>query len=312
MIEQKLPYISVIIIAYNRREFLLKAIKSVINQTLDKQYYEIIVIKNYNDGKIDDFINKNNIINIFSSDNSIVGKIDDAIKISNGDIISFLEDDDLFFENKLEIVYKEFKKDMNIVYYHNLCVPINKNGETINMNHINTRLDFNLSSISIKKSIVKIHNADQINGAPDSLMYLCALESDKKIIEGKEKLTYYMYHNSASVTACKNIEEYRKFVIRRSDLDLSYFMHFNNLFHSKKAINYINSQITECQISNYIFGSNEFPGKLINYIINHLGKFKVNAELILVCIVIRIYPNSRKYFINKLWNIYSKQFNEVI
>ena len=55
MIEQNLPYISVIITAYNRKEYLLDAINSVINQTLDKKYYEIIVIKNYNDSKIDDF-----------------------------------------------------------------------------------------------------------------------------------------------------------------------------------------------------------------------------------------------------------------
>ena len=44
MNDNKLPYISVIITAYNRKEFLLNAIKSALNQTLDKKYYEIIVI----------------------------------------------------------------------------------------------------------------------------------------------------------------------------------------------------------------------------------------------------------------------------
>ena len=52
----KLPYVSVIITAYNRKEFLLNAIKSVLNQRLDKKYYEIIVIKNFRDKNIDDFI----------------------------------------------------------------------------------------------------------------------------------------------------------------------------------------------------------------------------------------------------------------
>ena len=201
---------------------------------------------------------------------------------------------------------------MNIVYYHNFGETINRNGETINMNNVFNDLAFNMSSISIKKSIVKIHNADKINAVPDPLMYLYALESDKKIIKGKEKLTYYMFHNSTSNTACKNIGEYRKFIIKGLDLHLSTFMYFNNLFHSKKAINYIYSQITYLQIRSYIFGSNEFPSKLINYIINRLDKFKVKVELILVCIVIKIYPDCRKYFINKLWNMHSKQFNEVI
>ena len=119
MVEQDLPYISVIITAYNRKTYLLDAINSVINQTLDKKYYEIIVIKNYNDSKIDEFINKNNIINIFSRDNSLSGKIYEAIKIANGDIISFLEDDDLFLPTKLKEIYDNFIDTPNLVYYHN-------------------------------------------------------------------------------------------------------------------------------------------------------------------------------------------------
>jgi len=72
MENDKLPYISVIITAYNRKEYLLNAIKSVINQTLDKKYYEIIVIKNFNDKNIDDFINENKIISIISNQRIII------------------------------------------------------------------------------------------------------------------------------------------------------------------------------------------------------------------------------------------------
>ncbi|WP_241760253.1 glycosyltransferase [Thermoplasma volcanium] len=37
--------ISVIIIAYNGKKYILDAVKSALNQTLDKKYYEIIVIE---------------------------------------------------------------------------------------------------------------------------------------------------------------------------------------------------------------------------------------------------------------------------
>jgi Glycosyl transferase family 2. len=57
-------FISVIITAYNRKEFLLDAIKSALKQTLPKDKYEIIVIKNFKDNLIDDFINENNIKSI--------------------------------------------------------------------------------------------------------------------------------------------------------------------------------------------------------------------------------------------------------
>ncbi|MEM3811936.1 MAG: glycosyltransferase [Thermoplasmata archaeon] len=54
-------YISVIITAYNRKEYLLDAIKSVINQTLNRGFYEIIVVKNFHDKDIDNYITENKV-----------------------------------------------------------------------------------------------------------------------------------------------------------------------------------------------------------------------------------------------------------
>ena len=72
------PYISVVITAYDRKVFLLNAIKSVLSQTLDKTYYEIIVIKNFKDDNIDDFIKKNKVIGIISNEESLSGKLVEA------------------------------------------------------------------------------------------------------------------------------------------------------------------------------------------------------------------------------------------
>ena len=44
-----MPFISVIITAHNRKEFLLEAVNSALNQTLPKDEYEIIVVKNFQD-----------------------------------------------------------------------------------------------------------------------------------------------------------------------------------------------------------------------------------------------------------------------
>ncbi|QRF75052.1 Glycosyl transferase family 2 [Thermoplasmatales archaeon] len=318
MENDNLPYLSVIITAYNRKEFLLNAIKSAVNQTLEKKNYEIIVIKNFQDDMIDNYIVKNNIKGIISNDNSLGGKLIEALNVATGDIISFLEDDDLFFENKLDIVYNEFKKDNNVVYYHNLSVPINRNGKAININSVNISIDSNMSSISIRKSIVKFNRANIINilMAPDILMYLYALESNKKIIKGKEKLTHHMFHNSASNIVSSNFEEYRKFVFTSSDLVLNNFVFFKSLVHSKKSINYLNSRITHVQIQKYIFGANEVPSKLINYVINssgsRLGSLKYRVAFFLSCILIKVYPRSRKYISNNVWNIHSKRANEII
>ena len=56
--ENKL-YISVIITAYNRKELLLAAFNSALNQALSRDKHEIIVTKNFRDSKIDSYIKKN-------------------------------------------------------------------------------------------------------------------------------------------------------------------------------------------------------------------------------------------------------------
>jgi glycosyltransferase involved in cell wall biosynthesis len=189
--------ISVIIIAYNRKIFLKDAIKSVLNQSLDRNLYEIIIVKNFKDKDIDDFIDQNSLINIFSEDNTILGKILEGIKNSKGDIIAFLEDDDRFQRDKLKIVNEIFS-DEDVVYYHNAAQYIDEDGRFLN--RINYGISFNLSSITVRKSIIKteLMKNPVISYTSDFFIYLCAIESGGKIISDKRTLTYYMQHKNSS------------------------------------------------------------------------------------------------------------------
>ena len=58
------PKISIIVTAFNRREFLRNAIESILKQTLDRAQFEIIVTKNFSDAAIDDYLNENHVISI--------------------------------------------------------------------------------------------------------------------------------------------------------------------------------------------------------------------------------------------------------
>ena len=99
------PYISVIITAYNRKEFILDAVNSVINQSLERSKYEIIVVKNYLDDTIDKFLHENNIIDLYTDRKPLGAKIANGIEKSKGEVICFLEDDDLFLPEKLYEIY---------------------------------------------------------------------------------------------------------------------------------------------------------------------------------------------------------------
>jgi len=51
--------ISVIITESKKRGYLIHALRSVFNQTLDRDKYEVIVVKNEEDKEVDDYARKN-------------------------------------------------------------------------------------------------------------------------------------------------------------------------------------------------------------------------------------------------------------
>lgn len=135
-------YISVIVTAYNRKEFLLDALKSAVNQTLDRKYYEIIVVKNFKDEGMDEYITQQSMKNIYTEDTSLSGKIVLGLKTSSGNIVSFLDDDDIFLQTKLEHVRKAFLGSPDLIYYHNNFKIISNTlevGDSQNLNSSNSK-----------------------------------------------------------------------------------------------------------------------------------------------------------------------------
>jgi len=105
--------VSVIIPSYNRFEFLQKAIASVLNQTYKN--IEIILVndgstqKEYYSNSFPDIVK---VINLDTNQKNILGYVSDGhvrnfgIKAANGKYLAFLDDDDLWMPNKLEIQLK--------------------------------------------------------------------------------------------------------------------------------------------------------------------------------------------------------------
>ena len=300
MEDDKLPYISVIITAYNRKEFLLNAIKSVLYQTLDKKYYEIIVIKNFRDENIDCFINENKIKHIVM-DGTVGEFLDKGILETNGEIISFLDDDDLFFPNKLDVIYNEFKRYNDVVYYHNNHITMDERYQKLDSN-LGKSIIFNLSSISIKKAIFNLNNLKKINSNTDHFMYLLALESNKVIMNSKQKLTYYMFHTSTSHVDTNDIDLFVKYRNVNLEEDIRSFIMFGEMFISRKAKNYIKQKITNIEIDGYILGESEKPKNPLNIFKDSDRPISINLKIYLAYLLIRVHHNFRYIIIKKLLN----------
>ena len=208
--------ISVIITAYNRKNYLYYAVKSAIDQTIDKSLYEIIIIKNFEDRKIDKLIKNSNISIkqillksklIYYPNGLLISK---ALKKSNGEIIVFLEDDDIFEKNKLQQVLKVFE-NKNVICYNNKKDNIDKNGKNIkyenekniesfilslhNINHkLIKKFNLNVSSISIRSNIINLSYLRQVAIGMDIFLLYLSLINGEIYIDNK-KLTKYRVHN---------------------------------------------------------------------------------------------------------------------
>ncbi len=120
-------FVSVIIPTFNRLDKLVSAIKSVREQNY--RNYEIIVIDNYSTDGTYEYLNKLNdskisIIKIKNHGN-IAKSRNLGIQNSEGDILAFLDSDDLWYPNKLNLCVNEMNQKNLDFLYHNMKVKKN-------------------------------------------------------------------------------------------------------------------------------------------------------------------------------------------
>lgn len=242
------PKVSVIIVSHYRKNFLTMAIHSVLSQSVSKDLFEIIIVKNFIDKQFDNNFTNLGIRIINTEEQTLGSKIVIGLENSNGEVISFLEDDDLFKEEKLKTVINLFR-DPCLTYYHNNYTIINERGISINAhlpqipairrsifinrNKLNAKTlvkitnsngFFNLSCISIRKSLIleTLYNLENLDVAVDNFFFYLAIDSGNCIFIDTKELTGYRVHSSNSslvVDIDQDIYSKRKEMFFRKDLE---------------------------------------------------------------------------------------------
>ena len=247
-------YISVIITAYNRMEYVLDALKSTTEQSLSRQLYEVIVVKNFQDTNIDAFAEANNVINIYSENKTLSGKIIEAINIARGNILCFLDDDDMFYRKKLEYVFKKFNESNNLCYLHNNFTAIDREGKPLV--YYNKNPDFNMSSISIRREIINGEAFGNVTKSIDTLIYLYAKESGMELKIDSRELTYYRVTDQSVTHSFTNFNSFMEFSHNSLNIILNSYIQMLPFFHSRETRGILKHKISFTKIRLNIFGGN--------------------------------------------------------
>lgn len=204
--------ISIIIPSYNHGRFIGEAINSVLRQTYNN--WEIIIVDNNSNDNTDQVLAKYNDIRIKVykiNNNGIIAKSRNlGIKLSKGRWVAFLDSDDWWTDDKLEIVVNTIKNNPDLIYHrlrivyngHNyrskvLKSKVAKNNITkdllINGNYICN------SSVIIKRNIIErvgfINEDLELVGSEDYNTLLKISQITNNFVYIPKTLGYYRYHN---------------------------------------------------------------------------------------------------------------------
>lgn len=146
------PFFSVIITTYNRPEFILEAVESVLQQKFKD--YELIII---DDGSVSDYSK----LKTFVEDHQQVKFVrkqneersaarNYAVDLSKGEFICFLDDDDIYYEDHLLRFFKEIQVEQNAHQMFFKCGVMQNDG----------RGALNKLPLPEPEKITKTHNKD--------------------------------------------------------------------------------------------------------------------------------------------------------
>jgi teichuronic acid biosynthesis glycosyltransferase TuaG len=222
----KTPFFSIIIPCYNSSKTIIKTLDSVFNQTFKN--FEIIVI---NDGSIDNtldlLISYDKLsINIINQDNKGLGESRNiGIEKSKGEYISFLDSDDLWTNDKLEVVHDSILKTKADLICHYEQLSLNNERIGILKHGPHTKyLDILLkgnclspSAVCVKKDIlikVGMFSTDiKCHGTEDWDLWLKISKFGANIVYINRVLGFYiLYPNDVNMSSLPDFYKKGKYV----------------------------------------------------------------------------------------------------
>ncbi|MGC2290136.1 MAG: glycosyltransferase, partial [Thermoplasmata archaeon] len=231
----KSTFASVIVICHDRRQYLRQAVESIIAQDVDRNRFEIIVVKNYKDEFIDAYLAGACVQSVLCDAKPATQKAAEGFRTSKGDVLLFLDDDDLFEPGRLKVVLSSFDDNPQLGFYRNEVTFIGADGSSLSRSLVRSfgihaptgspRLyiegderysvglklakaspEFNPSSMAIRRELFArgLPYLLRMTTTLDTILWFEALVSDASILLDNRPFTRYRIHDSNSSLARGN------------------------------------------------------------------------------------------------------------
>jgi glycosyltransferase involved in cell wall biosynthesis len=294
-----MPLVSIVIPTYNHAKFISKALKSVIDQTY-KNWEAIIIdnesvdetyklINNFNDSRIKYFK--------ISNDGVIAKSRNLGIKEAKGEWIAFLDSDDWWTKDKLEVCLSKIGKNVDFIHHATEYVIKSKSflkkkiikGREFKKPILNDLLigtitkgsQISNSSVIVRKNILnKIGGLNEnkiLVGSDDYDTWLRIAQITDQFLYINKKLNYVLFHN-ARTSNKMDMSISQRLVVRD-------FMH---LFDKQQKLNL---EIKLRYISgtyNYLNNNSEKAKKDFMFVIrNGAIRLKLRSLLMIILIILK-------------------------
>jgi glycosyltransferase involved in cell wall biosynthesis len=125
------PEISVIVGAHSREEYLPYAIRSMTAQTLPRERFEIVVIKDFRSAEVDRELERVGATVLFDEEPRIGRWLSHAVRACRAPVVTFCDDDDEFEPERLSHLLATFDRYPDLGFYRNRVTVIDRAGRPI-------------------------------------------------------------------------------------------------------------------------------------------------------------------------------------
>lgn len=221
------PEISVVVGAYRRSEHLASAVRSVLGQTLERDRFEIVVTKSFDDPGLDAAFATEG-VRLRRDDEPVIGRwLRRAVRAARAPVVAFLDDDDEFVPDRLAHLAELWREQPDLGFYRNRVAVIDAAGAPVPIerwrrHEVDAGLDrsgplrrsaqdktglwefgaqrswatFNSSTMAIRRELLDgpVGDVFERTYQPDTFLFLAGLLAPFAVYLDDRRLTRYRYY----------------------------------------------------------------------------------------------------------------------